>query len=430
MKVFKFGGASVKDASSIKNVATILQEYNDEELVVIISAMGKTTNALEKVVDAYVKKTGEALTFLEEVRLYHNQIMDDLFNNDQHIVYEKINNYFVEIHWAIEDESREYNFIYDQIVSFGELLSTTIVNAWLVESKIKSAWVDVRDCLSADNTYREGKINWEESEKLVKKNILPLFNKNNNIVLTQGYIASTSENYSITLGREGSDYSAAILAYILDAESVTIWKDVPGVLNADPKFFNDAQKLEQLSYLDAIELAYYGASVIHPKTIKPLENKGIPLYVKSFLNHQAKGTIIGKDLQTKPLVPSFIFKSNQVLISIAAKDFSFIAEENISNIFATFASLGLKVNLMQNSAISFSVCLDDDEQKIPKLIEHLQKDYRIRYNTQLQLYTIRHYYPSTLEKLSQGREILLEQRSRNTAHLVMKAEEKSENKTT
>jgi len=430
MKVFKFGGASVKDAASVNNVASILQEFNDDELVVIISAMGKTTNALEKVVDAYVKKTGEALSLLEEIRTYHYQIMDDLFNDQSHSVYEKVNNYFVEIHWVIEDEPREYNFIYDQIVSFGELLSTTIVNAWLLESKIKSTWLDIRDCLTTDNTYREGKINWEESEKLVKKNLLPLFNKKNNIVLTQGYIASTSENYTITLGREGSDYSAAILAYILDAESVTIWKDVPGVLNADPKFFNDAQKLEQLSYLDAIELAYYGASVIHPKTIKPLENKGIPLYVKSFLNHQAKGTIIGRYLQTKPLVPSFIFKSNQVLISIAAKDFSFIAEDNISNIFATFASLGLKVNLMQNSAISFSVCLDDDEQKIPKLIDYLQKDYRIRYNTQLQLYTIRHYYPSTLEKLSHGREILLEQRSRNTAHLVMKAEDKTENKTT
>ncbi len=428
MKVFKFGGASVKDADAVKNVATIMQDFKEEKILVIVSAMGKTTNALEKVVDAYVKKSGEAELFLEEVKTFHYQIMESLFLDLNNPIFEKVNNYFVEIHWALEDEPREYNFIYDQIVSFGELISSSIVNAWLKESNLASTWLDIRDCLNADNTYREGKINWEESDQLVKKNLLPLFTTQNKIVLTQGYIASTSENYSITLGREGSDYTAAILAYLLDAESVTIWKDVPGVLNADPKYFTDAQKLEQLSYLDAIELAYYGASVIHPKTIKPLENKGIPLYVKSFLNHQAKGTVIGKDLQTKPLVPSFIFKSNQVLISIAAKDFSFIAEENISNIFATFATLGLKVNLMQNSAISFSVCLDNDSQKIPKLIELLQQNYRIRYNTDLQLYTIRHYYPSTLENLSQGREILLEQRSRNTAHLVMKAEEKSENK--
>ena len=428
MKVFKFGGASVKDADAVKNVATILHDFKDENILVIVSAMGKTTNALEKVVDAHVKKTGEAEQFLEEVKTYHYQIMESLFQDPKNPVFEKVNNYFVEIHWALEDEPREYNFIYDQIVSFGELISSTIVNAWMQESNLASAWLDIRDCLNTDNTYREGKINWQESDVLVKKNLLPLFTKQNTLVITQGYIASTSENYSITLGREGSDYSAAILAYLLNAESVTIWKDVPGVLNADPKYFNDAQKLEQLSYLDAIELAYYGASVIHPKTIKPLENKGIPLYVKSFLNHHAKGTVIGKDLQTKPLIPSFIFKSNQVLISISAKDFSFIAEENISNIFATFATLGLKVNLMQNSAISFSVCLDDDAQKIPKLIEQLRQNYRIRYNTELQLYTIRHYYPSTLENLSQGREILLEQRSRNTAHLVMKAEEKSENK--
>ncbi|HQK98063.1 MAG TPA: aspartate kinase, partial [Bacteroidia bacterium] len=244
------------------------------------------------------------------------------------------------------------------------------------------------------------------------------------IVITQGFIGNTSENFTTTLGREGSDYTAAIIAHIMNAESVTIWKDVPGVLNADPKFFNDAQKLEQLSYLDAIELAYYGASVIHPKTIKPLENKNIPLHVRSFLQPTAKGTTIGKDLQTKPLVPSFIFKTNQVLISISAKDFSFIAEENLSAIFGTLAEIGIKLNLMQNSAISFSVCIDDDQFKVPKLIERLKEDYRVRYNSDLQLYTIRHYYPSTIETLSTGRDILLEQRSRNTAQLVMKAEEK------
>jgi aspartate kinase len=425
MKVFKFGGASVKDADAVKNVAVIMQQYAGEKVIVVVSAMGKTTNALERVVDAHCKNTGEAVAILSEVKNYHQEIIEQLFTDKNHPVFQRVNNFFVEIDWVLEDAPRAYDFTYDQIVSFGELISSAIVHAWLDQSGIKNEWLDIRDCLQTDNNYREGKINWEESEKLTSTSIPKLLSNNCEIVITQGFIAGTSENYTTTLGREGSDYTAAILAYMLNAESVTIWKDVPGVLNADPKYFHDAQKLEQLSYLDAIELAYYGASVIHPKTIKPLENKGIPLFVKSFLNPTAKGTVIGKDLQTKPLVPSFIFKSNQVLISIASKDFSFIAEDNLSNIFGIFASLGIKINLMQNSAISFSVCADDDEIRIPKLIEHLQKEYHIRYNTKLQLYTIRHYYPSTLESLSQGRDILLEQRSRNTAHLVMKAIEET-----
>jgi aspartate kinase len=242
----------------------------------------------------------------------------------------------------------------------------------------------------------------------------------NNIVLTQGFIGSTSENYTITLGREGSDYTAAIMAYLLEATDVTIWKDVSGVLNADPKFYKEAQKLDQLSYLDAIELAYYGASVIHPKTIKPLENKNIPLHVKSFVNYETNGTDIRSNVQTKPLIPSFIFKTEQVLISISAKDFSFISEDNLSNIFATLAQLGVKINLMQNSAISFSVCVDDDEFKIPQLIMQLQNDYKVLYNKNLVLYTVRHYYPSTIESITEGKEILVEQRSRHTAQFVMR----------
>jgi aspartate kinase len=385
--------------------------------------MGKTTNGLEKVVNACYNKTGDALLILEEIKSFHEKIMSELFENEQHEVYQKVNNLFVEIEWVIEDEPRGYDFIYDQIVSFGELISTTIVSSWLNENGINNSWLDIRDCLLTDNNYREAKVDWKQSEVLFNEKVSGLL-KTNSIIITQGFIGNTSENFTTTLGREGSDYTAAIIAHIMNAESVTIWKDVPGVLNADPKFFNDAQKLEQLSYLDAIELAYYGASVIHPKTIKPLENKNIPLHVRSFLQPAAKGTTIGKDLQTKPLVPSFIFKTNQVLISIAAKDFSFIAEENLSSIFGTFAEIGIKLNLMQNSAISFSVCIDDDQFKVPKLIERLKEDYRVRYNSDLQLYTIRHYYPSTIETLSTGRDILLEQRSRNTAQLVMKAEEK------
>jgi aspartate kinase len=423
MKVFKFGGASVKDASAVKNAGEILKQFEGEKLVVVISAMGKTTNGLEKVVNACYNKTGDALLILEEIKSFHEKIMSELFENEQHEVYQKVNNLFVEIEWVIEDEPRGYDFIYDQIVSFGELISTTIVSSWLNENGINNSWLDIRDCLLTDNNYREAKVDWKQSEVLFNEKVSGLL-KTNSIIITQGFIGNTSENFTTTLGREGSDYTAAIIAHIMNAESVTIWKDVPGVLNADPKFFNDAQKLEQLSYLDAIELAYYGASVIHPKTIKPLENKNIPLHVRSFLQPAAKGTTIGKDLQTKPLVPSFIFKTNQVLISIAAKDFSFIAEENLSSIFGTFAEIGIKLNLMQNSAISFSVCIDDDQFKVPKLIERLKEDYRVRYNSDLQLYTIRHYYPSTIETLSTGRDILLEQRSRNTAQLVMKAEEK------
>jgi len=423
MKVFKFGGASVKDASAVKNAGEILKQFDGERLIVVISAMGKTTNGLEKVVNACYNKTGDALLILEEIKSFHEKIMSELFENEQHEVYQKVNNLFVEIEWVIEDEPRGYDFIYDQIVSFGELISTTIVSSWLNENGINNSWLDIRDCLLTDNNYREAKVDWKQSEVLFNEKVSGLL-KTNSIIITQGFIGNTSENFTTTLGREGSDYTAAIIAHIMNAESVTIWKDVPGVLNADPKFFNDAQKLEQLSYLDAIELAYYGASVIHPKTIKPLENKNIPLHVRSFLQPAAKGTTIGKDLQTKPLVPSFIFKTNQVLISIAAKDFSFIAEENLSSIFGTFAEIGIKLNLMQNSAISFSVCIDDDQFKVPKLIERLKEDYRVRYNSDLQLYTIRHYYPSTIETLSAGRDILLEQRSRNTAQLVMKAEEK------
>ena len=285
--------------------------------------------------------------------------------------------------------------------------------------------MDVRDVLRTDNSYREGKVDWEFSVDRMNETIPSCIEKKNNIIVTQGFIGSTSENYSTTLGREGSDYSAAILAYALNAESVTIWKDVPGVMNADPRYFPDAQKMEQLSYHDAIELAYYGASVIHPKTIKPLENKGIPLYVRSFMQPQSKGTAIGKDLVTKPLIPSFIFKKNQVLLSLAARDFSFIAEENLSDIFSAFADSGVKINLMQNSAISFSVCADFDDVKIPTLLEKLRDSYRVRYNENLELYTIRHYYPSTIEELSQGRELLLEQRSRTTAQLVMKEKEET-----
>lgn len=383
--------------------------------------MGKTTNALEKVVNAYMHNEGDPHELLDEVKKYHHNLMSDLFQDPRHPAYEAVNNLFVEIDWVLEEEKREYDFIYDQVVAVGELVSTRIVSACLNECGIKNKWFDIRDVLQTDNTYRDAKVNWELSTDLVHAKLAPEISVKCPILVTQGFIGSTSENYTTTLGREGSDYTAAILAHITEAEGVYIWKDVPGVLNADPKYFSDAQKLEQISYLDAIELAYFGASVIHPKTIKPLENKGIPLYVKSFVKPAAKGTLIGKDIQTKPLVPSFIFKRGQVLISISAKDFSFIAEESLSTIFSLFAEAHVKMNLMQNSAISFSVCVDDDKHKLPRLIDELKKHFRVKYNSDLQLYTIRHYFPSTIETLAHGREVLLEQRSRHTAQLILRS---------
>lgn len=417
MRVFKFGGASVKDASAVKNVAEILRKFPNEKLIVVVSAMGKTTNALEKIVDAKFSG-GNINELLEETKKFHFNIIDSLFPKDDPI-HNEINNVFVELEWAAEDESLiDYNHAYDQIVSLGEIISSKIVSAYLNEAGVKNIWKDVRDFLQTDNTYREGKVDWELTEQLIKKEISPAL-QNNNIIITQGFIGGTSENFTTTLGREGSDYTAAVLAYCADTKDVTIWKDVPGVLNADPKFFPDAQKIDKLSYRDAIELAYYGATVIHPKTIKPLQNKSIPLYVKSFLKPEDEGTVITGDA-SEVEVPCYIFKPNQILVSILPKDFSFIAEENLGHIFQLFADLHIKVNVMQNSAISFSVSLDNDERKIPSLIEALQKDYKVLYNENLQLVTIRYYNQDVINKICGDRSVLLEQKSRTTVQLVVK----------
>jgi aspartate kinase len=423
MKVFKFGGASVKDAAAVRNVAEIMKSFASEQLVVVISAMGKTTNALEAIVNAYFYQKGNPHELLEGVKKYHFDIMKELFIATTEQIYVDVNNFFVEIEWVLEEKpARNYNFIYDQVVSIGELISTRIVSAFLTDSAIPNQWLDVRNCIFTDNTYREGKVDWQLSSVMIREQTTEVFNLQK-IIVTQGFIGSTSENYTTTLGREGSDYTAAIFAHALDAEAVMIWKDVPGMLNADPKFFKEAQMLESLSSHDAIELSYYGASVIHPKTIKPLENKNIPLYVKSFLKPDAKGTVINRDIQTKPKVPSFIFKTDQVLISIAAKDFSFIAEDNLALIFGLFARAGIKINLMQNSAISFSVCVDNDEFKIPSLLDDLHKEFKVLYNDNLELFTIRNYFQSTIDMLSAEKEILVEQRSRTTVQLVMRGKE-------
>jgi aspartate kinase len=421
MNIFKFGGASVKDAASVKNVANILKRFTSGNTIVVISAMGKVTNALEQLADAVFYRKENAPALLQEIEKYHFDIIKELFPSPQHPVYNEISNTFVELHWAIEDEiTEDYNYEYDKIVCMGEIISTKIINAFLVESGLNSKWWDVRDFIQTDNTYREGKVNWELTQELVNTRLLPAFAKHEtNVIITQGFIGGTSENFTTTLGREGSDYTAAILAFTSNARSVTIWKDVPGVLNADPKWFDETKKLDQLSYQDAIELAYYGASVIHPKTIKPLQNKKIPLFVKSFLKPEDKGTVIC-ELPSEPAIPCFIFKINQVLLSISPKDFSFVDEGNFASIFQLLAEKNIKINMMQNSAISFSVCIDHDARKFPDLLQTLKKDYRVLYNENAELITIRYYDQATIDRVLIDKTILLEVKSRHTVQLIVK----------
>lgn len=419
MKVFKFGGASVKDAAAVKNVKTVLSKFN-EPVLVVISAMGKTTNTLEELVNAYFFKQGDAFAILQKVKKFHFDILDELFKSNLHQVYTDVHNTFVEIEWEIEDEpQRTYDYVYDQIVSVGELLSTKIVSAYLDENETTNHWVDARALIQTDNTYRKANVDWKLTTALVQAAIPKLLIKNKTII-TQGFIGSSSENFTTTLGREGSDFSAAIFAYCLDAESVTIWKDVPGMLNADPKWFDDTQKLKHISYYEAVELAYYGATVIHPKTIKPLQNKNIPLLVKSFLNPELKGTLIDQRTEEDQLIPSFIFKMNQVLISISAKDYSFIVEDNLSDIFKKLSAYNITVNLMQNAAISFSICVDFNPFTTQEFIKELQHEYTVLYNENLELVTIRHYDEATIKRVTENKHIFVEQKSRNTARFVMK----------
>lgn len=420
MQVFKFGGASVKDAAAVKNVGTLLQKHGAPETVVVVSAMGKTTNALEELVKAYLAGDSKTAAILESIKDFHISISKALFEPN-HAVFNALENVFVELQWGIEDEpSGTYSYHYDQLVSQGEVLSTHIVSAYLNQIGVKNLWFDARNVLQTDNTYREGKIDYELSGTLTKTQLLPALHKFGYVV-TQGFIGGTSENFTTTLGREGSDYTAALLAYFLDAQRVVIWKDVPGVLNADPKFFKNTKKIGELSYHDAIELTYFGASVIHPKTIKPLQNKNIPLYVKSFLQPEEEGTVISNGGH-RNAVTSYIFKDNQILLSIMPKDFSFIAEDNLSDIFHLFSKYTIHVHLMQNSAISFSVCTDNDEQKLEQLLPELQQNYKVLYNTNVQLMTVRNYDPEIIAKLSENKTVLLEQRSRNVHQMVLKGE--------
>jgi aspartate kinase len=422
IKIFKFGGASVKDAVAVKNVGSIITEYKgDDNLVVIVSAMGKTTNALEVLVKLGFNKQ-EFEAEWKQLLDFHLNIIEGLFEDKTKIVGE-VMQIFEEIKIILSSyNANEYNYLYDQVVSLGEVISTRIVAAYCNSVGVNAEFKDARGLIKTDNTYREGKVNWNVTEYLIHQSIDPIFSADggkSKVIVTQGFIGQSSEGNTTTLGREGSDYTAAIFAYSLNASEVTIWKDVPGVLNADPKYFDDAQILNQLSYTDAIELAYYGATVIHPKTIKPLENKKIPLRVKSFVNPQGAGTVINQK-ESLSALPTFIFKVNQALVSISPKDFSFMVEENLHDIFGLLAKYRIKVNLMQHSALSFQLCVDNDIDKVTQFYMELEKGFNLQLEENLELITVRNYNQSTVDRMLAGKKLLVEQKNSHTVRLVVK----------
>jgi aspartate kinase len=417
-QVYKFGGASVKDAQGVRNLGNILKKYAPKNLLVVVSAMGKTTNALEELNEAYMAGESRTTALFEAIKTYHWSIVTDLFPDTTHPIYDDLANTFVEIDWILEEIPHpDADFNYDQLVSIGEVLSTKIVAHFVQSLGISCKWIDARNYIQTDNSYREGQVDWEKTTQLISQSLPAILA--NEIAITQGFIGSTSENFTTTLGREGSDYSAAIFAFGLKAESLTIWKDVPGVLNADPKLFTDTQKYEQLSYAEALEMTYYGATVIHPKTIKPLQNAGISLLVKPFYAPEETGTLISEITDKQNLIPAIIVKKNQVLISISTTDFSFITENHLSELFATFAHLHIKLNTMQISALSFTVCIDYDAKRFQKLQAALANGFKFKYNEALELITIRHFTPEKIDELSAGRKVYMEQLSRNTAQLVV-----------
>lgn len=418
VKVFKFGGASIKDAEGFRHVADIIRRFQNESLVIVISALGKTTNALEEVVKSWYFQKGNPGELLENIRNTHENIGKTLIGNPELILAE-INDLLVEVEWVIDEKPQEsFDYYYDQIVSIGELLSTKIMAAYLQSSGLPSEWVDARDIIQTDNTYRDARVQWEITQKKCSQCLLPLLEKGK-LVITQGFIGCSSENFTTTLGREGSDYTAAILSYCLDAQGMHIWKDVPGVLTADPRLFEDVIKLPRLSYKEAIEMTYYGAKVIHPKTIKPLQNKNIPLYVRPFGEPESEGTLISDFLELS-YPPVIVIEPNQCLLHISSNDFSFVAEHHLSSIFSLLDKHRIKVNMMRNTAISFTICTNYLPEKLKKFEEELGNDFRMVIDDELELVTIRHYNEETLQTMKQNRLVLLEERLRNTIQMVMK----------
>lgn len=419
MHIFKFGGASVRDASGVKNLEVVLRKVGFENTLIVVSAMGKTTNAIEHVLDNYFHNKSELQSSLQEVKKYHNAILMDLFdteNEETHPIFKKVTSLFDELGGFLErNKSPDYNFVYDQVIGYGELVSTLIISDYLNLAGIKNKWLDVREFIKTDNYYRRANVNWEETQAVISSKL------NTSVLnITQGFLGSDANNFTTTLGREGSDYTAAIFAYCLNAENVTIWKDVPGVLNADPRYFENSQLLHKISYREAIELAFYGASVIHPKTLQPLQQKEIPLFVKSFMFPEQAGTMVSKEPSIDPMIPCFIVKKNQILIALSSLDFSYIVEENISEIFKLLHMYKMKVDVIQNSAISFSVCVDNNYNNLQDLLLHLKAKFKITCHENVSLYTIRHYDLEAVAQLELGKTILLKQLTQETVQLVTK----------
>ena len=421
IKVFKFGGASVKNATAVLNIVNIIKNYDNNKLLVVVSAMGKTTNKLESIFTSFIQQNkADFLIKTDELKAFHMEIVEELFEGEYLIEIKSIiHKEFENIHDFFNRNTKEnINFLYDQLIPFGEMLSTKIIHHCLFKSNVNSSWLDARNCIKTDSTYQNANVDWKQTVAQTNTEINLLY-KNHRVIVSQGFIGSDSNGSSTTLGREGSDYSAGIFAYATDATDVIIWKDVPGMLNADPKYFENTVKLDQISFKEAIELSYYGASVIHPKTIKPLQNKNITLFVKSFINPESQGTVIQKRTENDDAIPSFIFKKNQVLFSVMPKDFSFIIEQNLSDIFLKLSKTNAHINIMQNSALSFSFLMDNKMEAIKQIKEELEATYVVKYNTQLELVTIRHYDQKTIDFVTQGKEILLEQKTRSTARFVL-----------
>lgn len=416
MKIYKFGGASIKDSQALNNIVeTILSKEKD--LWIVVSAIGKTTNSLEKLLNSWFNYEIDKISNLEAVINFHKKYISESFKENSENIERLIEPIYISLEKIISQKpEKDYDILYDEIVSYGELMSSLIFSEYLKIKGIDNTLLDARELIITDSNYRDAKVSWLESQKKINE----IDKKSSKIFVTQGFIGADVNNMTTTLGREGSDYTASALAYLLDAESVTIWKDVPGIMNADPSYFDFAEKLKELSYNEAIELAFYGAKVIHPKTIKPIENKNIPLYVKSFVNPENEGTVIKKLNYKLNLIPVFILKQNQILISISPKDFSFIVEENMSKIFGLFAKYKTKLNISQNSAVSFSASIDDNNRNLKKLIKELQDEFFVKYNSGLELITIRYYTEESIDKMLKGRKILMEQRSRKTARFLVK----------
>lgn len=418
IKVFKFGGASIRDISRIANVGEIISKYRAEKTIIVVSALGKTTNALEDVVNSFFYNPSELKEKMDFVKSTHLEIMKELFAPD-HEIYNTINDMWVEIDWIIEESPQDpYDYIYDQIVPIGEMMSSLILAEYVKKIGIKCAWIDARDMIKTDSIYREASIIWDSTIKNSKSMLYTAFEEND-VVVTQGFIGSTSDNNTVTLGREGSDFSAAILSYCIDAEDMTIWKDVPGILSADPRLFDNVVKIDQLSYLEAVEMTYYGASVIHPKTIKPLQNKNIPLRVKSFLEPEGQGSLISnrQDLHYPPIV---VVEKDQTLLSISPKDFSFVVEHHLARLFQLFAKHRLFVNMMRNTAVSFSVIVTNIPERIDALLEELSTDFNTYKEEGLELITVRHYTQEVVDNLKKDKLVLQEEAIHNTIQMVVK----------